>query len=400
MWDRISNFGDAINPHIIAKAGGLPPVKVRSGKHILGVGSVMHRARTGSQVWGTGIMYPHMAVPVETEDQIHAVRGRWTRDQLHARGLLKKDVPLGDPGYLVGQFWPADTSPGATTGRIGVVPHHGSTDAAAFQALAADPDGPCMLIDMRTQSLSVLAQIRQCDVIVSQSLHGLIFAEAYGKPSVWISTQGTDDWRFKFNDWYSTTAHPQLMPVMFDAHASVDFQAIARQAELRTCTIDTEALLASFPLREVAMPMRRPLLDFAACRERACARVPTPLLTESRQRLDDEGRELLRRKVAALFKEAFADWAESQYLVLGDDAYFAEAGAIDRALRFMNRRPKLAYVFLQRLSTVPGARAGLKHDPYADVHFSEGPSANASNLLLRPSGEFNLASEDSGTIYL
>ena len=47
--------------------------------------------------------------------------------------------------------------------------------------------------------------IASCEVVLSQSLHGLIVADALGVPNVWIAPTGDMvGGRFKFDDYFST----------------------------------------------------------------------------------------------------------------------------------------------------------------------------------------------------
>ena len=49
----------------------------------------------------------------------------------------------------------------------------------------------------------IIDSIAGSEFVVSESLHGLIVAEAYGVPSVWVElTEHPDWWSFKYNDFY------------------------------------------------------------------------------------------------------------------------------------------------------------------------------------------------------
>jgi len=47
----------------------------------------------------------------------------------------------------------------------------------------------------------IIKQILSCDFIISESLHGLIIAEAYRIPNIWV-TFGDIDQDFKYEDFF------------------------------------------------------------------------------------------------------------------------------------------------------------------------------------------------------
>ena len=96
---------------------------------------------------------------------------------------------------------------------------------------------------------------------MSQSLHGLIYAESLCKPSLWISDRSDEVWNFKFDDWFTTTANPQRTPATMDA--SLD--SLIRDAEPRKSVIRRQDLLDRFPM-ELIVERRDLLLDYRVCR--------------------------------------------------------------------------------------------------------------------------------------
>ena len=64
-----------------------------------------------------------------------------------------------------------------------------------------------ILVDVVSESFqSVVNKICKAKVVFSSSLHGLIFAEAYKKPAVWLKiTDKIIGGNFKFDDYYEGT---------------------------------------------------------------------------------------------------------------------------------------------------------------------------------------------------
>jgi pyruvyltransferase len=54
-----------------------------------------------------------------------------------------------------------------------------------------------------------LEELNSCEYIFSESLHGLIIADAYGIKNAWIKMGGDVGDGFKYRDYYSTTINPQ-----------------------------------------------------------------------------------------------------------------------------------------------------------------------------------------------
>lgn len=63
------------------------------------------------------------------------------------------------------------------------------------------------LIDVRWPWRKVIDQITKCRRIISTSLHGLIVAEAYGIPAVWLSDKIPHT---KYQDYYLSTGREVL----------------------------------------------------------------------------------------------------------------------------------------------------------------------------------------------
>jgi hypothetical protein len=167
-------------------------------------------------------------------------------------------------------------------------------------------DDVCV-VDILRDDLLPMRQIADSDVVVSQSLHGLIYAESLGKPSLWISHRSDDIWRFKFDDWFTTTYNPQVAP----ADMSGDLDELIGAAQLRYSSIRKPELLSAFP-SEVAEPPSPERMDFEACRA-----METPLVFMDEDWLDgaafgnqhQPAFERIDRMRAALF----ANWAEKPY---------------------------------------------------------------------------------------
>lgn len=191
------NFGDDINPWFWSLLSG---ARFRWGspgrRHLLGVGSIADRASPRSWVMGSGLLRPPGRAGRPLFERVVAVRGALT-----AEALGVSPPHLGDPVGLVDLLVPR---PSPEAGRFGVVPHVISV-AEWRRALAGRRD--VAVIDPSGDPADVIRAIASCEGVASQSLHGLVVADAYGIPAIWVDpAPGMVGGRFKFDDYFTSLA--------------------------------------------------------------------------------------------------------------------------------------------------------------------------------------------------
>jgi pyruvyltransferase len=237
---RVDNFGDMLGPHIVARLRtslGLGPARSRS-QRLLAVGSIMHLARDGDVVWGTGINGKMLQEAYPRLD-VRAVRGPLTAERLRRGGVHVPDV-FGDPGLLIPRLW-TDDELGIERGTTGTVLVPNLHDRARFPADAVDPQG---------DFAACIRTIASADLVVASSLHGIVVAEAYGVPAVLV-TSSTEP-PFKYDDYYAGTgrARPAAVATWQEGLDAAPAPPITGWSP--------EPLLAAFPadLWEPGVPVR------------------------------------------------------------------------------------------------------------------------------------------------
>lgn len=278
-WNK-ANFGDALNPLLIAELSGLPiqykdielSLKERiiflfrsiflfrfkklqeiifPWQHTLvAVGSIIHWGNQRSNIWGAGFM--------NRTDQfkggkLFAVRGKLTDRKLSDDGFQSCGV-YGDPALLL-PLWidPVHITPKHS---LGIVPHWSEVDE--FERLYGDR---YRIIDLRTQDIEkVVHEICCCDMILSTSLHGLIVAHAYQIPALWIQKGYIETDGFKFEDYFSSVGIPSYVGfrnIEELLHGEGAWAALFEQYKDRTLVkVDLEELqrkllsVAPFPLKQ------------------------------------------------------------------------------------------------------------------------------------------------------
>ena len=127
-------------------------------------------------VWGSGLMVDHALRRLNYLNYL-SVRGPLTRKRTGLEGL-----PLGDPGLLA-QWIKSPAKEKMYS--VGIIPHYRDVENQNFLDIEHRiPNSK--LLDIRTQAITFLEDVSRCELIVSSSLHGLIFADAYNIPSIWL----------------------------------------------------------------------------------------------------------------------------------------------------------------------------------------------------------------------
>lgn len=219
---RHPNFGDRLNGELLRRLTGRS-VRLASpadATHVC-IGSLLEAflwrpsAPGGGDrpvdVWGAGFIAAPGAHPKLGQDAVerlarplvpHAVRGRLSLERLRAMGADVSRTVLGDPGLLAPLLVPA--GPARPRCRLGLVPHYVDADDPVFARVLCRIPGS-RIIGVDTEPAEFLARLRECEVVISSAMHGLIAADSLGIPNVRarVSDRITGgDW--KFHDYYST----------------------------------------------------------------------------------------------------------------------------------------------------------------------------------------------------
>ena len=189
----------------------------KNGK-IVGIGSSMKYVRPDDYVWGTGCIDEHHVG--DNPKKVYSVRGPLTRDVLLKRGW---DVPevYGDPALLFPQIYNPTIE---KKYKIGLIPH-----CVDFYSL----DGLKVINHMENMGIKIINvtaginefidQLKECEYIISSSLHGLIAADAYGIPNYRVKisklVHGGD---FKYKDHYASVKREHYEPLQLTDTTTLD----------------------------------------------------------------------------------------------------------------------------------------------------------------------------------
>lgn len=200
-WYDSPNVGDTLTPILLHYLFGesVERVETNDEMKLLGVGSILTELRRKDTVWGTGAIRHYDTFPAAPSCTFLAVRGPLTREILLACG---GDVPevYGDPGLLLPRIYSPNIQPSY---RLGIIPHW--VDRKEVITTWPPPPG-ARYIDVERPWREFIDDLLSCERIVTSSLHGIVLAEAYGRPATWVEYGDNVIGRgFKFRDYLAGT---------------------------------------------------------------------------------------------------------------------------------------------------------------------------------------------------
>jgi len=247
------NWGDALSAVLCEKLSG-KPVKEMLWQHqhrYFAIGSILGQANSRAEVWGSGFVWPDEKL-AEPPQAVYAVRGPRTRARLRALGCDCPEI-YGDPALLFPFFY---NPPVEKKFRVGVIPHFSDKNTDWIKRLPPDP--AVRLIDVEGGIEEFVREVKSCELIVSSSLHGLICADAYGVPNMWVKLSDIL-WggAFKFTDHYESVGREAPVPVIPDANTPL--AEVTRNFRHCHPRINLRPLVNACPF--MAQDVRKKLLD-------------------------------------------------------------------------------------------------------------------------------------------
>lgn len=281
----IGNFGDSLGPLLVAAFSGREVVRaprVSPWRRLAATGTNAQKFRLGTvDLWGTGAagrnnpFEPQRGFPQHFATRLvpHALRGPFSARLLAEAGFGPPGA-FGDPAWLLPRLWPAP--PGPPRHELGVIlhesevaaPHPGAPANAEFLRYHLPPSlastvriiSPLHALDVRSMRAK-LDEMLDCRRLLSTGLHGLVLAEAYGRPCaafdihagasarIPLTTETPLDHRIR--DFYAGMGQDQALVLRQQRHLATDWEAAIRflDREWSPLTFDTTALRQAFPER-------------------------------------------------------------------------------------------------------------------------------------------------------
>ena len=214
-WDSVVNIGDQISKPIVewmlSRKGLQLDQEVNKTIHLMSVGSIIGCGYFDATVWGSGINTPIAIYRTGrwrriAHYDVRAVRGPLSKQVLESFGYDCNNCVFGDPGVLM----PFIYSPNSICKKydISIIKHFKTVNSrenaenTSFHIINVDNADYKNFID------NIVASKK----IISSSLHGIILAEAYGVPAVFLNENGSMDREIiKYYDWYYSTGRRDVI---------------------------------------------------------------------------------------------------------------------------------------------------------------------------------------------
>ena len=143
------------------------------------------------------------------------MRGPLTREKLLAEGVECPEI-YGDPALLTPLYYRPDKQKRYKYGIISHVSNQASVANLHLNGKRISEYADVRIINLGqyTHWHDIIDQVCECEAILSSSLHGLIIAEAYHVPNVWIEFgKPLIGGHFKFHDFFMSIHCDREKPV-------------------------------------------------------------------------------------------------------------------------------------------------------------------------------------------
>ena len=202
-WSQKVNVGDylakVIFEYMMDRNGIKNDVKMKKTIHLMTVGSLIGMYDFDAVVWGSGVHCMENVRRIYKQSKyrkydVRLVRGPITQEFLKSAGYSVPEL-YGDPAVIMPDIYTPRCEKEYNTSVILHLSQKG--------LLETDQD--VHFIDVATNNYQAfIDQIVKSKKVISSSLHGIILAESYGVPAVFLS-QGMSGELMKFYDWYFST---------------------------------------------------------------------------------------------------------------------------------------------------------------------------------------------------
>ncbi len=190
------NFGDQLNLDLFKHFGYKPKHSNPGHAEVFAIGSILQKYldRYDGIIIGSGYIKP----PINSfreKGTILALRGPKTNSFEGQR-----EIPLCDPGILAKKIFGIPEK----CHQVGIVPHFRDQDDINLRVFL-EHNKEIKVINVLQKPETVVNEIAQCNTILSSSLHGLVVADSYSIPAVWINfADRQEGGEFKFSDYHES----------------------------------------------------------------------------------------------------------------------------------------------------------------------------------------------------
>lgn len=231
-WSEKKNLGDAISPILVKYAAEQKNIdidkQVNQTRHLYAVGSILTAGCQDCTVWGSGLLNTRILNRLKNRKlDIRAVRGPLTRMILMDYGFAVPEV-YGDPAILMPLIYNPDVE---KKYKVGVITH--------MNELKVEDDRFHTINILTDDYETFIRELKQSELIISSSLHGIILAENYGVPAILLKPKMD---MLKYYDFYFGTNR-----FAFPIAQTLEEALMLQPAEIPDYTAMRDKLLQNFP---------------------------------------------------------------------------------------------------------------------------------------------------------
>lgn len=248
------NWGDELNVYIIEsltkkKVINISDAYVCKKINYSVIGSIIPASiNNHAIIWGTGAAHSNKTKLASKPIKVCAVRGKLTRNYLISNGIDCPEV-YGDPALLLPLIYTPKRSKKYRLGLICHIDDESNLNYKKFIANHLENDVLPIYLHDYGDWRTVIDKICSCEVIASSSLHGIIVADAYGVPNIWLKSHihlyGGD---FKFLDYFSGVNRIPPEPIILTQDYNLD-NLIESAIDYAPINYDSKPLLQACPFK-------------------------------------------------------------------------------------------------------------------------------------------------------
>ena len=262
------NWGDELNKYFFSYVTGMKTAftfhslsRFLNLKHYFLIGSILtFYNMDGAVIYGSGSIKPDN--PRGIPESVISVRGPLTRELMLKHGI-NCPAHYGDPALLLPVFYTPKKINLHT--EFSVIPHWRTMKYGNKILNQIMNQSKCNVVNMRKYKCwtDIIDVIAGSSFVLSESLHGLIVAETYNIPCVWVEFRqhfSWSDWNFKFHDFYESIGKYDMQSIKLYEGYNFD-ELMTLRDKWKPGNIDYEKQLEYFPF-EIKPEFKSQIAEF------------------------------------------------------------------------------------------------------------------------------------------
>ena len=261
-WNVVPNFGDALNHWLFPKI--FPGIFDQNEDELfIGIGSVLshpYPEDARKVVFGAAYVQDFGDCTPRIQDttkwRVYFVRGKNTCVSL---GISEK-YAIADSGLLISEL--GITGQAASKHQFGFMPHWRTHRAGVWPTLCADAD--ILYINPTDNVDTIISYIRSCEVVLTESLHGAIVADAFRIPWVALRPFNVVE-RSKWEEWFFSVGlenrQKHIRPANMDNFRNTFFDNETRTSTIIKSLIQRSTSRIPLEIAPIKRAVRHSLLN-------------------------------------------------------------------------------------------------------------------------------------------